>query len=201
MKILFPLWSKACLLQTTSKMSLFRYWEISAVFSSLVYTYLIGIGSIWCWVFALYSGIAFSILCFKKKIYAETTLHVFYFFAAIFGWYHWGANEESGFNQSLSWHFHLGVIGLLIGLSLSMGYALKKYTDAKLTYLDSSTTIFSIWATILMVNLIVDNWVYFLVINAAAFFLYLNRKMYPTAALMVVYIFLSIKGYNEWMQM
>jgi nicotinamide mononucleotide transporter len=182
-------------------MSSFRYWEISAVLSSLLYTYLIGIGSIWCWAFALYSGVVFTILCYKRKIYAETALHVFYFFAGLYGWYHWGAHEEKGFNHSLSLNFHLGVIVLLLSLSLGSGYALKKYTDAKLTYLDSSTTIFSIWATILMVNLIVDNWMYFLVINAAAFFLYLNRKMYPTAALMVIYVFLSIKGYNEWMQM
>lgn len=182
-------------------MSSFRYWEVSAVLSSLMYTYLIGIGSIWCWSFALYSGVVFTLLCFNRKIYAETALHIFYFIAGVYGWYHWGGREENVFNQSFSWDFHLGIIVLLAGLSFFSGYALKKYTDAKLTYLDSSTSIFSIWATILMVNLIVDNWLYFLVINVAAFFLYLNRKMYPTAALMIVYVFLSIKGYNEWMQM
>ncbi|TVQ80422.1 MAG: hypothetical protein EA358_01910 [Flavobacteriales bacterium] len=176
-----------------------RLFELSAVVSSLFYTYLIGIGSVYCWGFALYSGLVFTYLCFSKRIYAEAFLHVFYFVIGIYGWLNWGENSSNGFSTSLPWDIHiLAIIGLSV-ISFWIAKLLGRFSDAKMVYLDSFTTVFSIWATVLMVQLIVDNWIYFLFINAAAFFLYFSRKLYFTAALMIVYVALSIKGYQEWL--
>ncbi len=178
-----------------------RLFELSAVVSSLFYTYLIGIGSVYCWAFALYSGLVFTYLCVSKRIYAEAFLHGFYFLIGIYGWLNWGVNSSHGFSASLPFYIHILAILLLSVISYWVAKLLGRFTDAKMVYLDSFTTVFSIWATVLMVQLIVDNWIYFLFINAAAFFLYFSRKLYFTAALMIVYIALSIKGYQEWLNL
>ena len=182
-------------------MKLFRVWEGVAVVFSLAFTYLIGIGSVWCWPFAILSGLLYTALCYNRKIYAEAFLHFFYFGMGIYGWLHWGKGTENGFTQHLSVYIHLAVIPLLFGLTILSGYLLKKYTTSKAGYVDSFTTIFSVWATFLMVQLYLENWWYFIVINAVAIGLYSYRKMYLTAALMAIYIVMSIKGYWEWTHM
>lgn len=167
---------------------------------SLLYTYLISIGSIWCWLFAFLSGSLFLILCFQKRIYAELALQVFYIAMAIYGYLNWGEGLSEA-PDPLNWHFHLGFIlgtGLLV---LASGLFLSKWTDSKLPYLDSFTTLFSILATILMVQLFASNWLYWIVIDAVSILLYYRRGLKLSAALFLIYTFMAINGYLQWTQL
>ncbi|MCC5915787.1 MAG: nicotinamide mononucleotide transporter [Cryomorphaceae bacterium] len=182
-------------------MSGFRLWEILAVILSLTYTILIGQGLVWCWPFAIGSGIIYTVLCFQRRIYAETFLHFFYIVMGVYGWVNWAATTENGFGQTLPFIYHLIAVPVLFGLTYLSGFLLKKHTDAKAGYVDSFTTIFSVWGTYLMVNLYIENWGFFFVINLVAVYLYFYRKMYPTALLMLVYAVLSVIGFLEWQKL
>lgn len=179
----------------------FYFWEFLAVVLSLSYTFLIGTGWVYAFPFAIIASVIYVVLCLQKKIYAESLLHLFYFFMGIYGWLTWQNNTADGFQSTLSITTHLIAIPSLFLLTYVSGRLLQKYTDARAKYIDSFTTIFSIWATYLMVNVYLENWWYFIFINGVAVYLYAYRKMYLTSALMVVYVFLSIKGYWEWTTM
>lgn len=174
-----------------------KWLEGIAVIFGLAYTILITYGYVWCWIFAIISSLMFLYICFAKRIYAESLLQIFYVFTAIYGWMHWSdtSGEIAG---SLPWSIHGMIILSGAALVIISGALLKKMTDAASPYIDSFTTVFSVFATLLMINLIPDNWWYFIVIDAVSIYLYYKRKLYFAAALFVLYTLLAINGLLEW---
>lgn len=163
------------------------------------YTILITYGSLWCWPAALGSSVIFMYLCYQKRIYAETALHVFYFAIAIYGWLTWGATTEGGY-QSWAPQIHAVSIGIGLLSCFVVAWLLRRYTDSALPGVDTFTTVFSVIATIMMVMAVTENWYYWIVIDAVSIFLYASRRMYLTALLFVVYTLLAINGAMEWSQ-
>ena len=47
---------------------------------------------------------------------------------------------------------------------------------------------------------ILENWLYWLVIDSVSIYLYLDRELYLTAALFAVYVIIVIFGYRQWLQ-
>jgi len=179
-------------------MSKLRWLEIAAVATGMAYTLLITYGIIWCWLFAFISSSLFLYICFQKRIYAESLLQLFYIFTAVYGYMHW--NETGGEIRSmLTLDVHALIIlsgGSLVAIS---GFLLKRLTDAATPFVDSFTTVFSIFGTILMINLVPENWYYWIVIDAVSIWLYLNRRLYITAGLFFIYVLMAINGAMEWM--
>jgi nicotinamide mononucleotide transporter len=173
--------------------------EIAAVISGLLYTYLLIEGSIWCWTFALISSTLFLFLCAHKRLYAESTLQLFYIGTAVLGFLNWG---ETGGNlhTSLPLSWHIGIVSAASALTVVSAYLLKNLTDAAVPLVDSFTTVFSIFATLLMIYLIPENWIYWIIIDLVSVYLYIKRKLFITAGLFVLYSAMAVMGMLEWMQ-
>lgn len=171
--------------------------EVLAVICGASYTILITYNIIWCWPAALASSAIFMYLCFNKRLYAETALHLFYFAIAVYGWLTWGAATEDGY-QTWPWQYHAVTIGVGIVSCFLLAWFLRKFTNAFWPGVDTFTTVFSIMATFMMVWAVTDNWYYWIVIDTVSIFLYAGRRMYLTALLFVVYTILSINGALEW---
>jgi nicotinamide mononucleotide transporter len=169
---------------------------VAAVISSLLYTFLLTYESIWCWLFAGLSSTLYLIICFRRKIYAEWALQLFYLGSAAYGFWNWGSTFET--LASLSWQIHLVLVGGGSLTTFVTASLLQSYTDSAIPTLDSFTTIFSIIATILMINFYPENWVYWIIIDAASVYLYFKRGLKLTALLFVLYTLLSINGFIQW---
>jgi len=50
-------------------------------------------------------------------------------------------------------------------------------------------------ATWLMMNFVHENWLYFIVLNAASIALYANRKLYKASLMFVLYLWMSVDAY------
>ncbi len=171
--------------------------EATAVAFSIMYVILFTYGYEICWLFAFLASSIYLILCFEKKIYAESFLQLFYVSTAIYGWIHW--SENAGKN-SLNWDIHCMIILAGAILVIISGYLLSWLSDAASPYIDSFTTIFSIFATLLMIYLIRENWAYWIVIDVVSIFLYFRRKLYLTSVLFGIYTILSVNGLMEWIE-
>jgi nicotinamide mononucleotide transporter len=168
--------------------------EVPAVIFSLAYTWMYLKGHIpWCYAPATLAGIAFAVLCYRKRIYAEVFLHIFYILMAAYG-----ALGIDGFEaRTLSGSSHVLWIGLgTIGTTI-VAWVLRNKTDAKLPILDAFTTVFALIATWLMVNYVHENWLYWIIIDGLAIALYAFRRMYFGALLYVFYLLMAIDGYFE----
>ena len=172
--------------------------EALAVVFSLLYTILITYGYEICWLFALLASSMYLVICFKKKIYAESLLQLFYIFTAIYGWMHWAENGGQ-LSENLNWQTHGMIVISGSALVIISGYLLNRLSDAATPYVDSFTTIFSIFGTLLMIFLIPENWVYWIIIDLVSVFLYYKRKLYLTSILFIIYTILSVNGLIQWM--
>jgi len=83
-------------------------------------------------------------------------------------------------------------------LTLMSGYFLSQKTEAAWPYLDSFTTWGAVVTTYMVARKIFENWIYWFVINSVALFLYIERGLYPTALLMMIYLVLVIIGIISW---
>ena len=94
--------------------------------------------------------------------------------------------------------FHLStIIGILLTAGI-VGSLLTTYTDAARPYIDSMTTLAAVAATWMVTQKILENWLYWFVINTVSVWLFMDRGLNPTAALFALYILLSVIGYFVW---
>ena len=175
--------------------------EIIAVAFGLAYIVLAAKENSWCWP-AAFIGTGTSIYLFwDGKIYMESLLNAYYLVMAIYGWWQWryGGSEQSKLTIS---HFNLQqhclAILLVIVLSLVNGYLLSTKTDAALPYLDSFTTWSAVITTWMVTRKILENWLYWIIINSAAIYLFIERGFLLYAMLYALYIVIAIFGYKQW---
>jgi nicotinamide mononucleotide transporter len=130
----------------------------------------------------------------------EAALQVYYLAMAVYGWWHWRrprAARQLPVTR-FSRRAHGAAIGGVLLLSLLSGWLLSRYTDAALPYLDAFTTWGSIVTTWMVAQKILENWLYWLVIDSASIVLYLDRGLYLTVLLFVAYLLIAVFGYWQW---
>jgi nicotinamide mononucleotide transporter len=154
-----------------------------------------------CWYCAFFSTAIYVWIFGDVSLYMESLLNVYYLVMAIYGWYQWrkGGVSHQGIEISC-WPLrqHGLAIVLVIILSLISGYLLAQNTSARLPYLDSFTTWGAVLTTVMVARKILENWLYWIVIDAASIYLYLDRELYQTVALFVLFVVLAVVGYFAW---
>jgi len=172
-----------------------KFLEAFSVLGQLLYTWLYIQESQYCWYFAIPSSLGFAILCFRSKIFAESLLHVFYIGMAIFGLM--SVNESEWYKEPFGPDLHLLIL-LFSGLvTFGLGRFLGRRLSGSMPFLDAFTTVFSLAATWLMVNYIHENWLYWIVIDAASVYLYAKRGMSLAAGMFFVYFIMAVVGYFQ----
>jgi nicotinamide mononucleotide transporter len=172
--------------------------EILAVLFSVSYVILATKENIWCWLCAAVSVTLYLYICFTAKLYPETGLQIFYLIMAFYGFSQWKKPKNTIPLQQ--WDIKTHTFILLLGgfASFLLGYYFDTKTDAALPYLDSTTTIFSIITTYMVTKKIVENWLYWIAIDALSIYLYYNRELSLTAGLFGFYIIIAVFGYFNW---
>ena len=187
------------LLQAAEAMSA---WEATAVALGVVYLLLAMRESLWCWYAAFISTAIFLVLFWDVGLLMESGLQVYYLGMAVYGWWQWQQGSEGKAELAISsWGNRQHIIALLLVLlaSAASGTLLQQFTGAALPYLDSFTTWGSILTTWMVARKILENWLYWLVIDSVSIYLYLDRELYLTALLFAVYLVIVLFGYRKWL--
>jgi nicotinamide mononucleotide transporter len=176
--------------------------EFWAVITSIAYAWLASRNNIWCWLFGIISPVlTMYALYFYFNLYAEVILQVYYIGMAIYGFYSWkygGVKHSEKPIETWPAKRHLIVIFTGLILTFILGYFLKNYTAAASTYLDSFTTVFAILATYMTAKRILENWIYWIIIDTVSIFLYAGRGGYFFALLFVAYTLIAMYGLYHW---
>ena len=174
--------------------------EIVAVIFGITYVILAAKNKISCWIFGIV-GSVLSIFLFVvyAKLYAESVLYLFYVFAGIYGWVNWKKLKEENqvYQHHLKTHLQIIIGGTIV--TFLFYYAMTYlFSGAKKPLTDSFTTIFSFIATYLTTRKWIENWIYWVVIDAVTTYLYFSRGLEIYSILMLAYSFIAIYGYLEW---
>jgi len=176
--------------------------EFWAVLTSIAYAWLASRNNIWCWFFGIASPIlTMYALYFYFNLYAEVVLQFYYIGMAMYGFYTWKFGGVKHSEKPIEvWtikkHLQMIIIGLL--LSVLLGYILNNYTEAASTYVDSFTTVFAIFATYMTARRLLENWIYWIVIDTVSIFLYAGRGGYFFALLFIAYTIIAVYGFYNW---
>ena len=176
-------------------------WELVAVILAIAYLLLIMRENIWGWLCALLSTAIYTLLFWEVNLPMDSALNIYYMGMAVYGWRQWHlGSDKNRAAPIVKWRpgLHgLGVSAILLATGIS-GYLLSEHTRAAWPYLDSFTTWASVFTTYMVVKKVLQNWIYWIVIDAVALCLYIDRALYLTALLFFAYLIICIFGYIGW---
>jgi nicotinamide mononucleotide transporter len=175
--------------------------ESAAAVLAIAYLVLAIRQNIWCWLAAFVSSVMFIAVFVEAKLYMQAVLNGFYGAMAIYGWYEWragGAGHEGVRINVWSASRHLAAIAVIVAASIAFAAGLEA-TDAAHPYLDSLTSVGAVVTTFMVARKVLENWFYWLVIDALTLYLYAESALYVTAALYGVYLVLVVVGFRQWL--
>ncbi len=177
--------------------------EWIATITAVIYVILAARENIFCWHFGAISSALSVAVYFKEQLVFEAILNVIYCIISIYGWWEWKKNKKEKSDLKISrMKMKTGLYILCIGIfcSLIFGGISNHYHTSQLPYADASITAFSILATWMTAKKILENWIAWIIIDAAAVgvYIYKGPSLYLFALLFIFYTFISITGYLSW---
>jgi len=175
--------------------------ELLAVALAVTYLLLAIRQNIWCWAAAAVSTLLYLVIMYRASLYMESVLQLFYLGMAFYGWQQWRrGGKDHGELAVSTWaaRRHVLAVSCVLLLVLVSGALLQRFTEAALPFADSLTTWGAVVATYMVARKILENWIYWFVIDSVSVYLYLSRELYFTAALFVAYLVMIVFGYLSW---
>ena len=177
--------------------------EPAAVILAIAYLLLAIKQNISCWFAAFFSSLLYFFIMYSAGLYMEAWLQIFYCVMAAYGWSQWriSITDDSKFLvRTWTRTQHIKVISLIFFLAFISGLALEKLTNAVLPFIDSLTTWGAIVATYMVAKKLLENWIYWFVIDSISVFLFYSRGLFLTSMLFLFYLIIIYFGYKSWTQ-
>lgn len=177
--------------------------ELIATVLALAYTILAIRHSLWCWPAALLSTILTLQIMMQSNLYTDALLQLYYAGMALYGWWNWQQIQQTSHQlpdvvHELPWLRHVQLIGFTAVVGLLFGYVMSEYTDTDYAWLGAQISCFAVVTTWLVAQKVVSNWLYWVAIDAASIYMYLQKDLYFFTALFVVYTLIAAIGYVSW---
>ena len=174
--------------------------EYAAVALGILNVVLAARGSIWCWPAGIVGGALYVYLNYGWQLYYDMVLQFFYVAAGFYGWYKWTRKEGETELPIISWSFKKQLPLILFGFVLSaiLGSITFYYLKTWITYFDATVTVFSFIATWMMAKKIIENWLWWIVIDSACIGLYLLKDAPATSFLFAVLTVGAAYAYYNW---
>lgn len=154
-----------------------------------------------CWFAWIASSILYLYVMYQAGLYMESLLQVFYLCMGFYGLSQWSKtinNNQNTYVDLWSIGNHIFAISLVTVLSFLSGTLLSNFSNAALPFIDAFTTWGAIVASYMVAKKILENWIYWFVIDFISVFIFASRGLYFTSALFVTYLVIIYFGYKSW---
>jgi nicotinamide mononucleotide transporter len=175
--------------------------EAVAVILALLYLVLAMFRSMWCWLCAFVSSVCYVIVMWRAHLVMDTLLSVFYVVMAVYGYWQWLRGQSKDGELMIArwtWRQHALAALFLLLTTAANAWALQFVQIARSPWLDSFVTWGSVLTTFMVARRLIENWLYWIVVDGVAAYLYYSRGLTATALLFVAYVFMVIYGYWVW---
>jgi nicotinamide mononucleotide transporter len=176
--------------------------EWVAVVLALAYLLLAVRQNPMCWAAAAVSAGIYLVLFARGGLVMQAALQVFYIAMAAYGWYAWrgGAVEQCDSLPVTRWsgRRHALAIAAVAVATLVNGWIIADGTGNPVPYVDALVAWASVLATWLVARKVLENWLYWIAVDAIAVVLYWTQGFHATAILFVLYVVIAVRGYFAW---
>lgn len=157
--------------------------------------------SAWCWLFAIASALLYLIVFARAGLHMQAALQVFYAGMAVYGWRNWRATADHVPIAVSRWPLrsHLLALAGVTLITVANAVLVGRQTGAGwLPFVDAAIAWGSVLATWMVTRKIIENWLYWIVLDAAMAVLAATQGLLVTALLFVLYTLLAFRGYWQW---
>jgi nicotinamide mononucleotide transporter len=177
--------------------------EWVAVALALGYLLLAVRQNAWCWACAAASSAIYFVLFARGGLVMQAALQVFYAGMAAYGWRSWrgGARQAGGTLPVSRWSRarHAWAAGLVLAATLASGWAIAGRGGGPVVpYVDAFVAWVSVLATWMVARKILENWLYWIVVDSVAAALYWSQGFHATGLLFVLYVVIATRGFLTW---
>jgi len=176
--------------------------ELVAVVMTLVGIALTIKERISCWPVAIVGILAYLVVFIRARLYADAALQPIYVVQNIFGWWYWARGGERGHGQApiviLDWPSRLRWLAGTVAVSLLVGVALARWTNAAAPYADAALSTTSLVANWFLAKKILENWWLWIGVNVGYVILFWRKNLLLSAGLYAMLLALAVAGLMEW---
>lgn len=154
------------------------------------------------WPLGVIGCILFAALFFKAKLYADTTLQIFFIATNLIGWWMWnkpaGRAGDLPITRVSPYTVILILMPLAIATALAYGTLLARTTDAHFPVIDSFVLTFSVAAQFLLMARKLETWIFWIIVDIIAVPLFASRGLYLTSFVYVLFLGNAVYGFMNW---
>lgn len=143
---------------------------------------------------------------FRKGLYADFSINIYYFVMAIYGYWAWTRHVEKKKKQALpirhiGWTAALGCAAAAAAIWYAIYLGLDNLTDSNVPVYDAFTTALSIVATWMLARKYIEQWLVWMAVDAVCVGLYCYKEIYFYACLYAIYTVIAVLGYRKWLKL
>jgi nicotinamide mononucleotide transporter len=174
--------------------------EWLAVVLAIAYLLLAIRQNAWCWAFAIASAALYLELFARSGLVMQAALQAFFIAMAVYGWRQWKGTATQRPAPVRRWPLrrHLPAIAAVVVITSVNAWLLAGSDAGAVTYADAAVAWASVLATWLVARKVLENWLYWIVIDVAAAVLYWSQGLHATALLYGLYTALAVRGFQAW---
>jgi nicotinamide mononucleotide transporter len=151
------------------------------------------------WIFGGISALALMVLFWRSRLPMNAMLQFSYVVAAVYGWRSW-SRPHAGRRIGV-WHWRGHVLALASCLLISAGLwqLLRIEGYSAFPFTDSLVACMGLFATWLVARVYLENWLYWIVVDAITIYLCLAQGMIVPLLLYAVYLVIAAVGFCNWL--
>jgi nicotinamide mononucleotide transporter len=192
------------------------YLEFFGALSGAYAVWLSARANVWSWPVGIVNVVLSFFLFYQVQLYPDVFLQLFFFVANLIGWWRW-VNPDPGEEdkkKELRVSFmsrtqilvvtSLGLFGTyLIGTfakNLHEFFPALFASPSAFPYADSFVTVTSIMTSFLMIEKKIECWIFWIIIDVVAAYLYFSKDIFVYGILYVAFCFIAAWGLYHWIK-
>lgn len=148
------------------------------------------------WIFGGVSSLVLAVLAARSRLPMQAALQLFYVAAAVYGWRSWSAQAHQPLVRTWHWRGHALLIGACVLVSLGLAPLLAG--ESAFPLLDSLVACVGLGATWLTARTYLENWLYWIAIDAVSVYLFLAQELRGIGVLYALFTVIAAAGFATW---
>lgn len=156
--------------------------------------------SVWTWPIGLANNVAFFVLFWRERLFADAFIQVVFFSLGVYGWWNWLSSKVHPRGPAVQ-RTKRGEWLVLLAISPLAIWGLRELlvvARGASPMWDSLTAVLSLAAQFLMSRKRLENWLIWIVADVIYVPLYLSRSLPLTAVLYFVFMMMCVMGWFRW---
>ncbi|MEO5601141.1 MAG: nicotinamide riboside transporter PnuC [Cyclobacteriaceae bacterium] len=190
------------------------YIEFFGTIAGAIAIWLSAKANVWSWPIGIFNVTLFFFLFYQVQLYPDMFLQVFFFATNLIGWWRWThpkkmeADQRHELKVSYMKKRQLVVIVLtgIIGTFIFGSFAKNIHEivpgvfpkPSAFPFLDSFVTVMSVITTFLMIQKKIESWIFWLIIDVIATYMYFVKGIKLVAIEYLAFCFIAAFGLWNW---